>query len=649
MAEAKTPSASYLPGDDPEAVEANKRYQEALTLLNQSLDTRKNRLFDPTMLAMAQGFLTPGQTGSFGESLGNVAKNVGVAQEAESKREQEIAQQRLAVAGQGLELQRLKSRDAELSNYLNPMGPVAGPKAAPVAGPLSGALAGPKAAPAPTATTAAPAGPLSQGAPAAPAGGGLPAPSKADQGKQEDYDRLRQIVAAYNNPEQKKKWMESGRGSEEQFINEKNFWEDRLKNMPRPSAPAAAPELKTTAPQAVTQATSPTEDRPAGFEGVEGIKIMPANSNFMSARDYVRLNRFDKTKSPGDLIKEGQEIEQKRYQVKENGIVDLAKGMLYPFANGEYLDVPVFGEGYNGKSYKLPKWVAVQLSMAQYKGDEAAYKELADKFIKPFDKNAKPKSVEERALEKEKAEKMQAAEIEEEIATRKDFTQRSKDAAENIGIANVMRRFTEKPDFKDMTGILNNNKLYAGIATLVRDGIGSKNFTIGVPAIEDVMRNAGLTPEQQATYRTFLMYTAQMQLNAEKAMKGSTTERERLILGNANISPQDTAETVRRKADLITAKGQFDRQAARAFKASKMTAEEFLESEQYLSLYDKYYSNIADIASGLKMIASSAATTKPTATTTKPPTAPAAGGVQPSPGFIYDPVTKMIRHKRPGE
>jgi len=639
MAEPKTPSASYLPGDDPEAVEANRRYQEALTLLNESLDTRKNRLFDPTMLAMAQGFLTPGQTGSFGESLGNVAKNVNVAQAAAQKEEQDIAQQRLAVAGQGLELQRLKSRDAELSNYLNPTGPVAGPKAAPAAGPLSGALAGPKAAPAPAAPAA---GPLSQGAPAAPAGGGLPALSKADQDKQEDYDRMSRIVATFNTPEHKKKWMESYKASEEDFANEKKFYEDRLKKMSRPSAPAATPEVKTTAPQAVTQATSPTEDKPAGFEGVEGIKIMPANSNFMSARDYVRLNRFDKSKSPGDLIKEGQEIEQKRYQVKENGIVDLAKGMLYPFANGEYLDVPVFGEGYNGKDYKLPKWVAVQLSMAQYKGDEAAYKELADKFIKPFDKNAKPKSIQEQALEKQKAEKMQAADIEEEIATRKDFTQRSKDAAENIGIANVMRRFTEKPDFKDMTGILNNNKLYAGIATLVRDGIGSKNFTIGVPAIEDVMRNAGLTPEQQATYRTFLMYTAQMQLNAEKAMKGSTTERERLILGNANISPQDTAETVRRKADLITAKGQFDRQAARAFKASKMTAEEFLESEQYLSLYDKYYANIADIASGLKMIASSAATTKP-------PTSPAAGGVQPSTGFIRDPATGVIRKKKAGE
>jgi hypothetical protein len=180
-----------------------------------------------------------------------------------------------------------------------------------------------------------------------------------------------------------------------------------------------------------------------------------------------------------------------------------------------------------------------------------------------------------------------------------------------------MRRFTDDPNFKKMTGILNNDKVSSVIANLIRDGIGGRGFTIGIPAIEDVMRNAQLSPEQQATFRTFLMYTAQMQLNAEKAMKGSTTERERLILGNANISPQDTAETVRRKADLLTAKAQFDRQAAREFKKSKMTAEEFLDSDQYLKMYDKYYEDIQGIATGIKTYPSPAAQGKP-ATQAKP-------------------------------
>jgi hypothetical protein len=209
-------------------------------------------------------------------------------------------------------------------------------------------------------------------------------------------------------------------------------------------------------------------------------------------------------------------------------------------------------------------------------------------------------SKEDRAVAAKQAEALAAATTAQEIENRKDFATRGKDSSEMLATANVMRSFTADPNFNKMTGILSNDKISSGIGLLFRDGIGGKNFSIGIPAIEDIMRNAGLTKEQQATYRTFLMYTAQMQLNAEKAMKGSTTERERLILGNANISPQDTAETVRRKADLLTTKGQFDRQAARAFKSSKMTAEEFLDSPQYMGMYDKYFEDISSIATGLK-------------------------------------------------
>ena len=240
-------------------------------------------------------------------------------------------------------------------------------------------------------------------------------------------------------------------------------------------------------------------------------------------------------------------------------------------------------------------------------------------------------------LEQEKKKLEQAAEVAADIEARKDFTQRGKDAIETLATANVMRRFTEDKNFNKMTGVLNDNKISSGIATLIRDGIGSKNFTIGVPAIEEVMRNANLTKAEQATYRTFLMYTAQMQLNAEKAMKGSTTQNERLILGNANISPQDTAEAVRRKADLLTAKAQFDRQASRAFKAvkSKMTAEEFLDSDEYMNMYNAYYEKIAGIASGSK--------------TFKKPESAARATAEPSPGFIFDSKTGVYRRKREGE
>jgi hypothetical protein len=107
----KQKNAVYSPGDNPESIEANRAYQDALAKLTQSLDQRKNRVFDPTWLAISQGFLQPG-TGNFFESLGRVAGNIGKAQESQIAEDQAIARQRLELAGRGVELQRLKGKDA---------------------------------------------------------------------------------------------------------------------------------------------------------------------------------------------------------------------------------------------------------------------------------------------------------------------------------------------------------------------------------------------------------------------------------------------------------------------------------------------------------------------------------------------------------
>ena len=176
--------------------------------------------------------------------------------------------------------------------------------------------------------------------------------------------------------------------------------------------------------------------------------------------------------------------------------------------------------------------------------------------------------------------------------------------------------------------------LFRSIATLVRDGVGIPGFTVGTKAIEDVMRNAGLNNADQAKYRTFLTYAAMMQLQAQKYMKGAVSDNEQKLLANAGINAQDTPETIRMKADLLTRRAQFDRRAAKAFKDSKMTAEEFLDSKIYEEMRDKYNEDLAELASGSKILVQ--------------PTKPAAS-TQPSEGFIRDPKTGVIRRKKPGE
>lgn len=146
MAEKTT--AGYLPEVTPEAARANVAYQQALNRMQQALDARQGRFFDPELLAIAQGFLTPGQTGSFGEGLGFAAGNLRQAQAQQEKEEREIAQAQLGLATQGLELERQRGRERTAREMfgLGPTTPGAPAGGLPTSGPR-GPLSSPAAPP----------------------------------------------------------------------------------------------------------------------------------------------------------------------------------------------------------------------------------------------------------------------------------------------------------------------------------------------------------------------------------------------------------------------------------------------------------------------------------------------------------------------
>jgi len=100
MATSAKPVSAFAFGDDEESNAANQEYKDAMAKLRQTYNERSEKpLFDPMWLAAAQGFATPTNTGSFFESLGNVAGNIGKAQDAEQKKAQELANMRLELAG----------------------------------------------------------------------------------------------------------------------------------------------------------------------------------------------------------------------------------------------------------------------------------------------------------------------------------------------------------------------------------------------------------------------------------------------------------------------------------------------------------------------------------------------------------------------
>jgi hypothetical protein len=128
----KAPLSTYA--ETPEDQKIVQEYRDQQKLLMDSLVNRK-QLFDPTLLAMAQGFLSPTRTGSFGEALGNVASQVAPVQQAEEKRAQDIAKMRFDMAQQNFMLNRKDQAARMLAPPQAPEeAPAGGAPAAPAAG-----------------------------------------------------------------------------------------------------------------------------------------------------------------------------------------------------------------------------------------------------------------------------------------------------------------------------------------------------------------------------------------------------------------------------------------------------------------------------------------------------------------------------------
>ena len=579
MAEAKIPSAQYLAGEDPEIAAANKRYQDAVARLSESLSNRK-MLFDPTQLAMAAGFFAPTQTGGFGESLSNVATKVGAAQEAEQKRLLGLNEREVAVAGQGIELQRMKQRDAELLKYLGgpqaPTGPVAGPQAGAVAGPQAGPLSG-------NLSAAAPAAPA-EGAPAAGA--------------------LSQTAGT--------------------------------KVVGSPQGALAAME----------------SNKPAGFESVEGIQVMPPNPNFMTGRDYVRLNRMDKSKSAADLIKEGQEIEQKRYRDKEGGVQDLATGKFYQFPTGKTEEMEIYG--YPG-TYKVDARTAARLSLLAA-NDDPAYHDLAKRVVEGPRKagsaegDEKPsgkKSVQQLAAEQKETE-ARVAKLGEKGAEKEAAVEETDATARRIygSVTRVADYLKESPNY---FGIFARPGITAAIGNLIKEGIQTPSGTLNLAGFEDSMRKVMPGVKQQDLDNVTKAATelAEIELAFTRlylAKQGAVTEGERKIVRAIPGTTSSSPEVLRTRMELLKSRSQFDIDVVDAFRQwqDKNPGRSYLEFERKSDLYKEikkgFEAETEKIFGGIKAVPTSQRKQEAT---------PAAGA--PSPGFIRDPKTGVIRRKKEGE
>lgn len=105
---------------------ASDEYKLALEKIKSALDAREKRAFDPQLLAMAQGFLSPTKTGSFGESIGQAAGAVLPVMQQQEKEAMENAQLRLQLAQAEKEQANLSAAQKAFGQFAGQGAPSAG-------------------------------------------------------------------------------------------------------------------------------------------------------------------------------------------------------------------------------------------------------------------------------------------------------------------------------------------------------------------------------------------------------------------------------------------------------------------------------------------------------------------------------------------
>ena len=539
--------------------------QEARDILAQ----RNNRLFDPVALAAAQGFFAPTKTGSFGESLGNVAGTVGTAQQAEEKRTSDMAKMRMELAQQGLQT-TIQGQNAQQDADLLAR--------------MTGAPPKPAQAPAMPA-------PVQGGAPMPPAGNAMALPSAAP------------TPAAPPAP--------SG----------------ALAQAAPPVAQPAQVAQPSPLAQAVQQPTPQPAPQPAQPAGQQ---LFPAQQDTWNAEETERALALKRSGKPmGEILKEIDESRRKNIVVNERGATDLRTGKTYAPPDPTPTEVRIPGAG----TFITSKSMATRLASAQAENNPEDYWRIADMIRNgmerpkaPAPANATPTGAPPANAPAQSGMKTKDQEEAEAAAKKEEAVQDAKERSKRTGLAidkldpaievravaesaktlvnqeggNLVVGIFEKPKISSIMGKMVDEGKFTPVG--FRDAMVAANVAFSVDQKPDETSQQYTDRKQAILDRYYQMGTqvARAKFEASTLAKGqgAFSDGERRMFADTTISTKMSVSSMNKTADMLIARANFAESVAEKLLGKEMSYDKFRITPEYKSMLKAYEAKLQSIWSG---------------------------------------------------
>lgn len=311
----------------------------------------------------------------------------------------------------------------------------------------------------------------------------------------------------------------------------------------------------------------------------------------ISPYDIAKLASIPGMEGKAKALQDAVKAEQDRFVISQNGIV-------FDRAAGRYLDLDIPGQ--KQEEYTTP-YGTFKMTPNEYARFTSARKQgQGEQWINAFragEAGIKAPTVAEEEARK-KAQEARATETAKAEVGRTQEAIGSGDVSGKMGTYNMLQSLAQKPGADRIFGILAQPDVASGIAKLVETGIGIKGFSIGIPEIQNVLRNVNLPKDLISDAQLAASLVAEAQLQASRLGKGqgAVSNFERTLFATASLSMDDRPETVLRKVNMLRARAEFDRDVAKVLRQSKMDIDDFKDTPQYDNMLKGYMEKLGSVA-----------------------------------------------------